>query len=154
MKKIALTLLIGLSLMSCNSNNRIYSENKELSTQMEWLKKDVRTFDVSIENTEDVYDLSLSFRYTEGFPYDVMKVNVIETSPSGKETTKEYDLKVREENGEYIGEVALDIWDSEHLIEANKKYAEKGKYSYKIEHAMPKDPVQMVMEIGVILDKK
>lgn len=154
MKKIALTLLIGLSLMSCNSNNRIYSENKELSTQMEWLKKDVRTFDVSIENTEDVYDLSLSFRYTEGFPYDVMKVNVIETSPSGKETTKEYNLKVREENGEYIGEVALDIWDSEHLIEANKKYAEKGKYSYKIEHAMPKDPVQMVMEIGVILDKK
>lgn len=154
MKKIAFTLLIGLSLMSCSSNNRIYSENKELSPQMEWLKKDVRTFDVSIENTENVYDLSLSFRYAEGFPYNEMKVNVIETSPSGKETAKEYDLKVREENGEYIGEVALDIWDSEHLIEANKKYAEKGKYSYKIEHTMPKDPVQMVMEIGVILDKK
>lgn len=154
MKKIAFTLLIGLSLMSCSSNNRIYSENKELSPQMEWLKKDIRTFDVSIENTNEMYDLSLSFRFAEGFPYNSMKVNVIETSPSGKETVKTYDLKVRAESGEYIGEVALDIWDSEHLIEAKKKYSEKGKYCYKIEHAMPKDPVQMVMEIGVILDKK
>lgn len=154
MKKIAFTLLIGLSFMSCKSNNRIFSENKELSPQMEWLKNDVRTFDISIDNTEDVYDLSLSFRYAEGFPYTTMKVNIIETSPSGKEIAKEYDLKVREESGEYIGEVALDIWDSEHLIEADKKYSEKGKYTYKIEHAMPKDPVQMVMEIGVILDKK
>ena len=154
MKNIAFTFILGITLLSCNSKNRIYSENKELSPQMEWLKKDSRTFNVPIENTDNTYDLSLSFRYVEGFPYEALKVNIIETSPSGKETSKEYDLKVREESGEYIGEVALDIWDSEHLIEANKKYSEKGKYTYKIEHVMPKDPVQMVMEIGVILDKK
>lgn len=154
MKKIAFTFLFGITLLNCGSKNKIYSKHKELSPQMEWLKKDVKTFDISIQNTEETYDLSLSFRYVEGFPYKSMKVNVIETSPAGKEISKEYNLKVRDESGEYIGEPALDIWDSQHLIESGKKYAEKGKYTYTIEHVMPKDPVQMVMEIGIILDKK
>lgn len=154
MKKIIVTLVLGLCFISCDSNNRIYSEHKELSPQMEWKKEDARTFDLSIENTENVYDLSLSFRYMEGFPFKSMKVKVTEISPSGKEHSKEYNLKIRDENGEYIGEPALDIWDSEHLIESDKKYIEKGKYSYIVEPSMPSDPVQMVMEIGVILDKK
>lgn len=154
MKKIAYTFLIGLIFMSCNSNTRIYSEHKELSPQMEWKKEDVRSFNLSIDNTENIYDLSLSFRYMEGFPSKSMNVKVTEVSPDGKETSKEYELKVRDENGEYIGEPALDIWDSEHLIEPDKKYTEKGKYTYIIEPVMPTDPVQNVMEIGVILDKK
>lgn len=154
MKKLAIILFLGLTILSCQSENRVYNEHKELSPQLEWLKKDVRTFVVPVDNTDASYDLGLSFRYAEGFPFKTMKVNVLEIAPSGKESVKEYELKVVDENGEHIGEVSLDIWDSEHVIEANKKYTEKGKYTYKIEHAMPVDPVGATMEIGVILDKK
>lgn len=154
MKKSVIIFILGISILSCQSENRIYNEHKELSPQVEWLKKDIRTFEVPIENTDQKYDMSLSFRYAEGFPYKTMKVNVTEKSPSGKESTKEYELKVIDENGEHVGEVSLDIWDSEHLIETDKTYNEKGKYTYTIEHAMPTDPVGAVMEIGVILDKK
>ena len=65
----------------------------------------------------------------------------------------EYGFKVREDSGDYIGEPALDIWDSEHLVESNKKYEETGIYSYLIEHNMPVDILNFAMEIGVILDK-
>ncbi len=153
MKSIAIFACIALSLFGCQSKNRIYSEHKELSSQLQWLKKDVREFEVPIEDPNAAYTLSLSFRYAEGFPDKAMKVNVIEISPKGTETSKVYTLKVKDDNGKYIGEPGLDIWDSEHVIEANKKYTEKGKYTYKIEPAMPKDPVNMVMEIGVIVDK-
>ena len=151
---ILLFAIISAGLISCQPENRVFIEHKELSIDLEWLKADSREFKVPVTDNSLTYDLSLSFRYATGFAYQVAKVKVTETSPSGKETIKEYDLKVREENGDYVGEPGYDIWDSEHTVEPNKKYEETGTYTYVIQHNMPEDPLNMVMEIGVILDKK
>lgn len=153
MKKILTVIAVTISLVACQPEGRIYNEHQELSPEVEWLKKDVKTFNVPIVATNQMYNLSLSFRYANGYQYQTANVKVTETSPSGKETVKEYELKVREETGEYIGEAGYDIWDSEHLVEPNKKFEETGTYTYKIEHIMPNDPMNFAMEIGVILDK-
>lgn len=128
MKKLLIILAIATSLLACQSEDRIYIEHQDLSPELEWLKKDVRTFKIPIKDNSINYDMSLSFRFTNGYQYQTANVKVTETSPSGKETVKEYELKVREANGDYIGEAGYDIWDSEHLVEANKKYEETGTY--------------------------
>jgi gliding motility-associated lipoprotein GldH len=155
MKKNQLLALIIIAtiLIACQPEGRIFVEHQELSPEVEWLKKDTREFKVPVDNTSSLYDLSLSFRYTTGYQFQVVRVKVTETSPSGQESVNEYELKVREDNGEYIGDPGLDIWDSEHLVEENKEYEEKGTYTYLIEHNMPTDPLNLAMEIGVILDK-
>jgi len=142
-----------LAIIGCQPEGRIYNDFKDLSPNIEWLKKDARVFKVDISDINQAYDMSLSLRYVTGYPYRYAKVRVTETSPAGKKSVNDYELVVREENGEYIGEPGLDIWDSEHLVEPNKKYGEAGTYSYTIEHIMQMDPLVLVMEIGVILDK-
>jgi len=153
MRKLFTTLAIMASLLACQPKNRVYTEHQELSPNIEWLKKDVKEFKVPIEDNSMIYNMSLSFRYANGYPYQTANVKVTETSPSGKETVTEYELKVREANGDYIGEVGFDIWDSEHVIEPNKKYKETGNYTYTIEQNTAVDPLNYAMEIGVILDK-
>jgi len=153
MKRLLIILVISIGLFACQPEGQIYIEHQELSPGLEWLKKDTREFKVPIEDNSISYNMSLSFRYVTGFQDNFVKVKVTETSPSGKEIVKEYDLKVREENGDYIGEAGYEIWDSNHLIELNVKYDELGLYKYVIEHNMPNDPVSNVMEIGVILEK-
>ncbi len=153
MNRLLIVLAIAIGLTACQPEGRIYVEHQELSSKVSWSKEDVREFKVPIIDNSIEYDMSLAFRYVNGFPYQVLKVKVTEISPSGEEMIKSYDLKVREENGEYIGEPGLDIWDSDHLIEPNKKYEEKGTYTYVLEHNMPDDPLSFAMEIGVILDK-
>jgi gliding motility-associated lipoprotein GldH len=153
MKKLLIVLAITTGLVACQSEDRIYIEHQELSPELEWLKKDVRTFEVPIQDDSHAYDMSLSFRYANGYQYQTANVKVTEISPSGKEIVKEYDLKVREANGDYIGEAGYDIWDSEHLVEPNKKYEEIGTYTYVIEQNTPVDPLNFAMEIGIILDK-
>ncbi len=153
MNRLLIVLAIAIGLIACQPEGRIYVEHQELSSKVSWSKEDVREFKVPIIDNSIAYDMSLAFRYVNGFPYQVLKVKVTEISPSGKEMIKSYDLKVREENGEYIGEPGLDIWDSDHLIEPNKKYEETGTYTYVLEHNMPDDPLSFAMEIGVILDK-
>ncbi len=153
MIRLLTILTITIGLFACQPEGRIYVEHQELSPELEWLKKDAREFKVPIKDNSIVYNMSLSFRYVYGYQYQVVKVKVTEISPSGKETVKEYDLKVREDNGDYIGEAGYDIWDSEHIVESHKKYKETGSYTYIIEHNMPNDPLNFAMEIGVILDK-
>ena len=154
MKSIVSLASVAIIFIGCQSKSRIYSENQELSPQMEWLKSDVKTFKVKIDDPKKSYKLSLAFRYAEGYSSKLLKVSVIEISPTKKEKVVKYDLKIINEKGEYIGEPGLDIWDSEHLVEQNKKYQENGVYTYKIEHQMPSDVVNMAMEIGLIVDAK
>jgi gliding motility-associated lipoprotein GldH len=154
MKKLLSIIAIGTLLVACQPEGRIYNEHQELSPEVEWLKKDIRTFKVPITDNDIAYKMSLSFRFATGYQYQTANVKVTEISPSGKETVNEYELKVREANGEYIGDPGLDIWDSEHLVEANKKYEETGNYTYVIEQNTPVDPLNFAMEIGVILDKQ
>lgn len=153
MNKLFAMLILSVGFISCQPEGRVFSENQDLSPNLEWLKKDVLEFKVSIEDVNSAYDMSIAFRYATGYQFEVAKVKITETSPSGDEVVKEYELKVREDNGDYIGEPALDIWDSEHLVESGKKYPEKGTYTYKIEQNMPADPMNFAMEIGLILDK-
>lgn len=153
MKKLLPLLLLALGFVACGPDNTIYEEHKDLSPKVEWLKADKREFKVQVDDNSIPYNLSLGLRYITGFRFDVAKVKVTETSPSGKKTVKEYDLKVRTDQGEYIGEPGLDIWDSTHPVETKKTYEEKGTYTYEIEHNMPTDPFTHVLQIGVIVDK-
>jgi gliding motility-associated lipoprotein GldH len=153
MFKILLLVSVALSLLACKQEGRIYENHQELSPEVEWFKKDTRSFEVPIENIDLNYDLRVSFRFATGFQYQYANVKMTETSPSGQVKVHDLDLKVRKENGEYMGEAGYDIWDSEHLVEAKKQYTEKGTYTYVLEHTMPKDPLYYAMEIGIIVDK-
>src|SRR5690606_40271308 len=153
MKLLPAILALAFGLIACQPEGRVYSTHLELSPQVEWLKKDKSEFKVPVEDISITYNMSLSFRDANGYQYQIAKVLVTEISPSGEEEVYEYELKVRQDNGDYIGEPGYDIWDSEHLVEAGKKYDETGTYTYVIEHTMPADPLNFAMEIGVILDK-
>lgn len=152
MKRITFFLLPFL-FFACHPDGRIYVKHQDLSPNIEWLKEDKKEFKVPIENNTAPYDLSLSFRFANGYQFDVAKVKVTEISPSGKQSEQEYELLIRDEKGEYIGKPGYDIWDSEHKVEPNKTYAEQGTYTYIIEHIMPTDPLHYAMEIGVIIDE-
>ena len=116
MKRLLTFLAIATGMIACQPKGQIYMKHQELSPKIEWLRKDTREFKVPIEDNSFTYEMSLSFRYVHGYQFQVAKVKVTETSPSGKETVKEYNLIVREDNGDYIGETGYDIWDSEHLV--------------------------------------
>ena len=153
MKKIIISIAIGLSLFSCQSENRIYSENQELSPEVEWLKSDVKTFKVKIDDILSSYNQTIFFRYAEGFSSKSLNVKVTEISPSNKTTVEHFELIVVDENGEYIGEPAVSIWDSEHLVAKSKKFNEKGTYTFIFEPETPKQKVDFAMEIGLAFDK-
>lgn len=152
MNKVIVLLLLVI-FVSCQPEGRIYVEHQKLSPDVEWLKEDTKEFILPVEDKDMKYKMSLSFRYATGYQFKTAKVKLLEISPSGKEQTFRYSLKIREENGEYIGDPGYDIWDGEHMIESQKQFEEIGEYTYVIGHEMPNDPLYFAMEIGIILDQ-
>lgn len=148
-----ITLFLGSILIGCQPEGRVFEEHQDLSPNIEWLKKDARSFDVTIKDVNTPYNVRLAFRYANGYPYPIARVKLTEKGPEGQINVSEHDLKVRSKNGEYIGEPGYDIWDSEHLILPNKTYSAAGNYTYTVEHAMPTDPLNFAMEVGLIIDQ-
>jgi len=151
-----LTLLIGILLViliSCAPENRVYEKHQSLSPDVEWHKDDVKTFIVDIADASASYSFNIAFRYASGYMWNEAKVVVKEISPSGEETTRPYSLKIREDNGSFIGEPGYDIWDSTHLLEKNKLFKEGGEYTYIISHDMPREDFPYAMEVGLVIDK-
>lgn len=151
--RIIAVISFTLLLFSCEPEGRIFSEHKELSPNIEWLREDSREFKVQIDDVSKDYNLGLSFRYATGYQFKTADVEVTEISPSGNNLVTEYSLKIREDNGDYIGEPAVDIWDSEHTVQSGKKYTEEGTYTYIIKHNMINDPMNYAMEIGLFVDE-
>lgn len=153
MKRQLLIFCLPFILFSCQPENRVFIEEQELSPNAEWLLEDKKIFEIPITDTNAIYNLKLSFRFAEGFQYKQARIKITETSPGGTERVQIHDLKIIDENGEYIGDPAYDIWDSEHTIEKEIKFSEKGTYKYTVEHAMPNDPLYLALEVGLILDR-
>ena len=153
MNRFIVLFFFSLGLVACQPENRVFVEHQELSPNLEWVKKDVPAFEVPIADNSAAYDMSLTFRYANGYQYQVLLVKLTETSPSGKEKVTEHELKVREDNGEYIGEAGFDIWDSEHMIAPGRTFEETGTYKYTVEQIMPVEVLDFAMEIGILVDK-
>lgn len=150
--RIFILLLFVVVGSACNPN-RIYEEyNKDFST-LQWEKSKKLEFTPEIKGTQENYKLCLAFRHVYGFQFRDMSVRVMQTTPSGKGTSKEYTFQVMTTDGGYIGECLGDICDLESVIENNVKFTETGKYIYTIEHIMPMDVLPNVMEIGLIIEK-
>ena len=142
-----------IALTGC-SNDIYFEQNQELSPRLKWQKNDKKTFIVPVDDIASKFQKKLNFRYVEGFAHKTFKVKVTEITPSKVQSVNSYELEIIAPNGEYIGEPALDIWDSQHEIGAPISFKEKGNYTYILEFEGEEKSLAFAMEIGLVLEKK
>jgi len=151
---IALITLTA-TLFSCNDKNIRFKEFQKFD-DLEWNKGDNKTFIIHIDDNRKPKEMILAFRYATGYPFDKVKMKITEVNPAGERITRDVDFKVRDENGEFIGEKGFDIIDIEYVLDANKEFLTHGDYTYIIEQAMPPtiEKLHYAMEVGLILKEK
>lgn len=153
MKKILFISFCLLGIISCKPDGRIYENHKELSPMVEWLKKDVLSYEVEVEDTTVSYDLSLALRYVTGYQYPTLLVSIEIISPNREVEVLPVELTVANSDGTYKGEPGFDIWDYEEKVIEGINFKETGVYTFKITQNMPEDPLNFAMELGLIIDK-
>lgn len=152
MKQTLLLLLASVAFLLTSCDPSVVYKQFETTSNLEWAKDDVKTF--TFDNVDDTtaYDVYFAFRYAHGFRFKESSVLIVEGTPAGKRAELPLKFKTVDDNNDYIGDGSGDIWDLEIPIKENVTF-EKGKYTYAIGHTFPKDVVNMVMEVGIIIRK-
>ncbi len=148
-------IAIVTTLFSCTDKNIIFKKFEKFD-DLEWKKGDNKTFVIKIDDNRRPKQMTLAFRYATGYPFDKVMMKITEVNPQGERTIRDVDFKVRDENGEFIGEKGFDIIDIEYQLDANKHFPTHGDYTYIIEQAMPQtiEKLHYAMEVGLILKEK
>jgi gliding motility-associated lipoprotein GldH len=115
------------------------------------ISKDVQKFEFRISQA-GIYDLYFTMRYVTGYPNPNILVKISQKTPEGKEYFKDCVFRIIDQNQNYIGEVAGNMWDFEECF-AEKQDLESGIYQFEIEQTMPEDPVILIVDVGLIVRK-
>lgn len=155
MKKLAIISLLSLLILSigCKDENQVYKNYYKNFTDYNWASSKIVEFTPTIEDINSDYDIIFSFRHIYGIPLENLHINVEITTPSGVITNKAYTIEVFNNKDKYLGDCAVDYCDLDTIIEADFKFDETGTYKFNISQMEDKDPLNFVMEVGLIINK-
>jgi gliding motility-associated lipoprotein GldH len=148
-----LTVLVLLMLLvSCDDGKTIYKHYEKFGESLEWYKKDVRKFEIDINENKHPYLFLLTIRVASGYMYDKAYVRITETDPQDNKISYDAGVPVRDEKGNFYGEKGFDIIDIEYMLDEKKEFPVFGKYTYEVQQMMDTaDPLIFMMEVGLVV---
>jgi gliding motility-associated lipoprotein GldH len=149
--KIAACLLILVLLVSCKPGT-MYEKHTKIDNYS-WNRFHLVQFQVPVKNISGSYDFILALRYMTGIPFRELVVTVTIDAPSGEVRSNDYRIKIRDQDGNLLGEGLGDIYDLEVPLRTGYEFTEKGTCKVEIESRMQQVEVVGLMEIGLIVRK-
>ncbi len=147
-KLLFVILLIIIS--SCNPG-RIYEKHIKLKDYA-WDKQETFTFTFEVEDISASYDIYIAIRHAHIYPYKNLLVSSVMTTPSGEKRYTDYDLMIKDKNGDFLGDGMGDLWDITIPVRKNFRFHEKGKCTIEFENRMSKVRTPAIMEVGLIVE--
>ncbi|MBP8041534.1 MAG: gliding motility lipoprotein GldH [Bacteroidales bacterium] len=148
-KYIILLLLLGL--MSC-SHNKIYEKYIKIENR-NWKRDQIIKFEVPVEDTVSLYNVTLAIRHTSYYTYANIRVNMMINYPTGDMRVKDYNILVRNTDGSFLGDGVGDLWDVTHPALEGVSFPFKGIYVFEVQNVMPLMATPDIMDVGLIVRK-
>lgn len=146
-----LVLCSLLFCISCNKNV-VYTKYKKFDNN-EWFAKDTAVFEVEIEDLNSLNNISLMVRHADSYPYSNVFLFVTTTYPDGKVLNDTMEVVLANGKGEWQGSGAGDIFDFKVPIKRNVRFPLAGKYKFVFEQGMRTDPLPLIMDFGLEIEK-
>jgi gliding motility-associated lipoprotein GldH len=154
MNKNAFVVGVILLLLLTTSCHFYKEYDKESFPTYSWNDGQEVVFTPTIEDNAKTYQIMLGLRHHYGVQTKSFGVIIKMVSPSGKESSKDYDLKIKDENNKHIGSCAGDMCDLETVVFEDLKFEEVGEYRFSISHKERGYRIPGIMEVGLIIDEK
>lgn len=149
------TLFVGVLLstlfFSCNKNV-VFSEYKKLPEEG-WSISNKLSYDVTIDDNTKYHNVFLTVRHADAYPYSNLYVFLTTTYPDGKVSKDTLECILANKKGEWQGDGAGDLWDNKIPLKKNLRFPQKGKYNFTFEHGMRSDPLPLILDFGMIVEK-
>ena len=131
-------------MLSCSEApfyEKVYSfKNKE------WKQDQKMKYVVDIQDTEKVYDFTVTLRTTTDYKYNNLWVFMKTIAPDGSSGRRPYQLMVTNPDGSWIGTKSGTIVETT-LSFRQRKMPIKGKYTFVLEQAITESKIDEVLDL-------
>ena len=146
-------LLFVLLIMSFGCNqSKVFEEYKKFDN-LSWHRFNYLEFEVTVEDSENEFDVYISLRHLPEFQYKQLPINLTIYSPSGEMRTADHLLELIDDEGNRLSKCVGDFCDVSILVRKDFKFTEPGIYNFRIENKWKKVDLPGIMEVGLLIKK-
>lgn len=150
MRRVIFFITPLLLFISCTKNN-VY-ENDQIIRTTNWKASDTLSYKVNITDTGSLYNLYITIRHEEDYPYRNIWLMIYTKFPDGKTLSKRSELTLADEDGKWYGQGVNNIWDDRILLQNDAYFNKVGQYSFALEQDMRQDPLPGIMAVGLRIE--
>ena len=136
----------------CTDKNAVIDQNTEV-TDHNWTYLNKFKFPVKIDDEKQAYNLYMNLRVTGDYKYSNLFVLISQTGPDKKTTTKRYEMKLANKDGEWLGKGSGNLYSYQVPFVVKYTFPVKGTYTFTVEQNMRDNPLREVSDVGVRVEK-
>lgn len=136
-----------LSLFSCKEDSVFDKMDKNFKSNR-WEKSEVKSYEFSIENENQLYDITLKFAHVYDYQFTSIPLKITIENPFGTIESIAVDLKTKNAKGEELADCSMDICDLKQTIKEKTKL-DKGKYKISVSHHFKGPYLPNVLGVGL-----
>ncbi len=142
--------LMATFLLSCD-DNRVFEEYTEIKDSL-WDMERTVEFTPLISDTLMISNVYLNIRNNEKYPYSNLFLFVTTTAPNGSWIKDTIEIKMADDKGKWKGKGLGGLYFNKKLFKSNVRFPYPGLYSFKIVHAMRKEELEGIREVGLRIE--
>lgn len=146
MKRNLLIILSSLLLVACQKGV-VYTEFCSIAAEG-WHKDSVLYFEPCIANSNTNYQLQITLRHNDNYPYQNLWLFVDICKDSTVSIHDTIECYLANERGTWLGQ-GLSIYELPLLYENNFQFADSGQYTISIQQGMRCDTLAGIKEVGL-----
>ena len=143
--------LLSVLLASCNKNV-VFSEYTKIPEEG-WKTENKLTYTVDIADNKPYHNVFLTVRHADAYPFSNLFVFLTTTYPNGKISVDTLECILANKKGEWQGDGAGDLWDNKIPLKQNLIFPQAGKYTFTFEQGMRTNPLPLILDFGMVIEK-
>lgn len=145
-------MLVFCTLLAGCNGKTLYSETDSDFPDNRWLKSDVKFYEFHIKQPATQYELEVFFSHIYGYQFPKVPLIAEITHPDGKITSLEFDLVIKNDQGEDLGDCAGDYCDLIQKIPTQQPLV-PGSYKVRLMHDFEGEFLPNVLGVGIRVEQ-
>ena len=150
--KLILFFVLIIAFVACDTN-RVFDDFYKVKTTG-WHKDSVAVFNFEITDTTLNYDLFISSRNLENYPYSNLWLFVDVVAPDSSSIRDTIEYQMAEPNGKWIGKGTGGIYFIQNYYKSGVSFPINGMYKINIQHGMRGENLKGINNIGLRVAKR
>jgi gliding motility-associated lipoprotein GldH len=146
------TIITVIILLTGCTRGKIFEKHIEFD-DLSWNRFEVLEFEFEVDDVSVPYNILIAVRHIPEIPYEELEVGTIMTTPSGEVRALEHKVRVKDNEGNLLGDGMGDLWDLVEPLREDFQFNQPGMVSIELHNYMTRLETVGIIEVGLIVRK-